>query len=183
MAFRPTKSRSPVGGSSQDHATRLKRPPRFSRISCRTPSARARIRRRSSGSLTLLPPRNQVARRRGLINGPASIPLKEDLEIVARMASGLINGLDERARSVRVTRSTMPIRYSRSVAPRIAINCPTPTRVTTDLSCNIYNYFCRIDSGNAANAVVLCILQCRYSHNSNTPFTKNCRRPRDLHSV
>jgi hypothetical protein len=44
-----------------------------------------------------LAPRNQIARRRGLINGPASIGLKEELEFVARMISGLINGLEKRA--------------------------------------------------------------------------------------
>jgi hypothetical protein len=44
-----------------------------------------------------LDPRNQISRRRGLINGPAPIGLKEELEIVARMISGLINGRDKRA--------------------------------------------------------------------------------------
>jgi hypothetical protein len=40
---------------------------------------------------------NQIACRRGLIDGPASLGLKMGLEIVARMISGLINGLDHRA--------------------------------------------------------------------------------------
>jgi hypothetical protein len=38
----------------------------------------------------------KIARRRSLINGLASIGLEEGLEIVARMISGLINGLDKR---------------------------------------------------------------------------------------
>jgi four helix bundle protein len=38
----------------------------------------------------------EIARRRGLIEDPASIALKERLEVIARMISGLINGLDKR---------------------------------------------------------------------------------------
>ena len=38
----------------------------------------------------------EIARRRGLIKDPASIALKERLEIIAKMISGLITGLDKR---------------------------------------------------------------------------------------
>ena len=41
-------------------------------------------------------PRLEVARRRGLLNEPVTIALKERLEIIAKMISGLINGLDKR---------------------------------------------------------------------------------------
>jgi hypothetical protein len=38
----------------------------------------------------------EIARRRGLIKEPTSIALKERLEVIARMITGLINGLDKR---------------------------------------------------------------------------------------
>jgi four helix bundle protein len=38
----------------------------------------------------------EIARRRGLVNKPDAIALKERLEVIARMISGLINGLDKR---------------------------------------------------------------------------------------
>jgi hypothetical protein len=38
----------------------------------------------------------EIARRRGHIEDPESIALKERLEIIAKMISGLINGLDKR---------------------------------------------------------------------------------------
>ena len=37
----------------------------------------------------------EVARRRGLIDEPLSLALKEQLEVIGRMVSGLINGLDK----------------------------------------------------------------------------------------
>ena len=38
----------------------------------------------------------EIGRRRGLIKGPTVLALKEKLEVIARMISGLINGLDKR---------------------------------------------------------------------------------------
>jgi four helix bundle protein len=38
----------------------------------------------------------EVARRRGLIDEEAALGLKERLEIIAKMISGLINGMDKR---------------------------------------------------------------------------------------
>lgn len=38
----------------------------------------------------------EIARRRGLIQEAASLALRERLEIIAKMLSGLINGLDQR---------------------------------------------------------------------------------------
>ncbi len=38
----------------------------------------------------------ELARRRGLVSEEASLALRERLEIIARMISGLINGLDNR---------------------------------------------------------------------------------------
>jgi hypothetical protein len=38
----------------------------------------------------------EIARRRGLVKEPAAVALKERLEVIARMISGLINGLDKR---------------------------------------------------------------------------------------
>ena len=48
------------------------------------------------GSAQECVPLLEIARRRGLVNEPAFIVLKERLEIIARMISGLINGLDKR---------------------------------------------------------------------------------------
>jgi hypothetical protein len=96
----PCHSRSPVAGgdSSQEHATRLKRRRAFRG----SPAGRTPLGPIPDSSVQLrlahsLAPRNQIVRRRGLINGPASIGLKEQLEIIARMICGLINGLDKRA--------------------------------------------------------------------------------------
>ena len=36
------------------------------------------------------------ARRRGLVQEPAALAFKERLEVIAKMISGLINGLDNR---------------------------------------------------------------------------------------
>ena len=38
----------------------------------------------------------EIARRRGLVQEPAAIALRERLEVIAKMISGLINGLDKR---------------------------------------------------------------------------------------
>ena len=38
----------------------------------------------------------EIARRHSLVKEPDSIASKERLEVIARMISGLINGLDER---------------------------------------------------------------------------------------
>jgi four helix bundle protein len=38
----------------------------------------------------------EVARRRGLVQEPLALALKERLEVIAKMISGLINGLDKR---------------------------------------------------------------------------------------
>lgn len=48
------------------------------------------------GSTQECVPLLEVARRRGLIRNPAACALKERLEIIAKMTSGLINGLDKR---------------------------------------------------------------------------------------
>jgi four helix bundle protein len=48
------------------------------------------------GSAQECVPRLEIARRRALIKEPAALALKEQLEIIARMISGLINGLDKR---------------------------------------------------------------------------------------
>jgi four helix bundle protein len=48
------------------------------------------------GSAQECVPLLEIARRRGLIKDPESIALKERLEIIAKMISGLINGLDKR---------------------------------------------------------------------------------------
>jgi four helix bundle protein len=50
------------------------------------------------GSTQECVPLLEIARRRGLVKDPASIALKERLEIIAKMISGLINGLDNRER-------------------------------------------------------------------------------------
>jgi four helix bundle protein len=48
------------------------------------------------GSAQECVPLLEIARRRGLVKEPASIALTERLEVIARMISGLINGLDKR---------------------------------------------------------------------------------------
>jgi four helix bundle protein len=48
------------------------------------------------GSAQECVPLLEIARRRGLVKEPESIALKERLEVIARMISGLINGLDKR---------------------------------------------------------------------------------------
>jgi four helix bundle protein len=48
------------------------------------------------GSAQECVPLLEIARRRGLVRDEVSIALKEQLEIIARMISGLINGLDKR---------------------------------------------------------------------------------------
>ena len=48
------------------------------------------------GSVQECVPLLEVARRRGLVQEPAALALKERLEIIAKMLSGLINGLDKR---------------------------------------------------------------------------------------
>ena len=48
------------------------------------------------GSAQECVPLLEIARRRGLIQESASIALKDRLELIARMVSGLINGLDKR---------------------------------------------------------------------------------------
>jgi four helix bundle protein len=49
------------------------------------------------GSVQECVPLLEIARRRGLVEAPAAVALKERLEIIAKMISGLINGLDKRA--------------------------------------------------------------------------------------
>ena len=49
------------------------------------------------GSTQECVPLLEVARRRGLVQEPAALALKERLEIIAKMISGLINGLDKRS--------------------------------------------------------------------------------------
>jgi len=48
------------------------------------------------GSAQECVPLTEIARRRGLIQEAASLALRERLEIIAKMVSGLINGLDQR---------------------------------------------------------------------------------------
>jgi four helix bundle protein len=48
------------------------------------------------GSAQECVPLLEIARRRSLITDPAALALKERLEVIARMLSGLINGLDKR---------------------------------------------------------------------------------------
>ncbi|MBN1511194.1 MAG: four helix bundle protein, partial [Phycisphaerae bacterium] len=48
------------------------------------------------GSTQECVPLLEIARRRGLAREPPALALKERLEIVARMISGLISGLDKR---------------------------------------------------------------------------------------
>jgi four helix bundle protein len=48
------------------------------------------------GSAQECVPLLEIARRRGLLKEPASPSLKERLEVIARMVSGLINGLEKR---------------------------------------------------------------------------------------
>jgi four helix bundle protein len=48
------------------------------------------------GSAQECVPLLEIARRRGLVNEPESTALQEQLEVIARMLSGLINGLDRR---------------------------------------------------------------------------------------
>ena len=48
------------------------------------------------GSAQECVPLLEIARRRGLVKEPDSIAFKERLEVIARMISGLINGLDKR---------------------------------------------------------------------------------------
>jgi four helix bundle protein len=48
------------------------------------------------GSAQECVPLLEVARRRGLVEEPAVIVLKRQLEVIAKMISGLINGLDNR---------------------------------------------------------------------------------------
>jgi four helix bundle protein len=48
------------------------------------------------GSAQECVPLLEIARRRELINDPAALALKERLEIIARMISGLINGIENR---------------------------------------------------------------------------------------
>lgn len=48
------------------------------------------------GSAQECVPLLEIARRRGLVLEPAALALKERLEVIAKMISGLINGLDKR---------------------------------------------------------------------------------------
>lgn len=48
------------------------------------------------GSAQECVPLLEIARRRGLVKEPAALALRERLEVVAKMLSGLINGLDKR---------------------------------------------------------------------------------------
>jgi four helix bundle protein len=48
------------------------------------------------GSTQECVPLVEIARRRGLIQEPASLALRERLEVIAKMISGLINGLENR---------------------------------------------------------------------------------------
>jgi four helix bundle protein len=48
------------------------------------------------GSAQECVPLLEIARRRGLVEDPAAVAIKERLEVIARMISGLINGLDKR---------------------------------------------------------------------------------------
>lgn len=48
------------------------------------------------GSVQECVPLLEVARRRGLIDEPMALALKEQLEIMAKMISGLIKGLENR---------------------------------------------------------------------------------------
>jgi four helix bundle protein len=48
------------------------------------------------GSAQECVPLLEIARRRGLVKEPDSVVLKEQLDVIARMISGLINGLHER---------------------------------------------------------------------------------------
>ena len=48
------------------------------------------------GSAQECVPLLEIARRRGLVTNPTALALKERLEVIARMISGLINGLDKR---------------------------------------------------------------------------------------
>jgi four helix bundle protein len=48
------------------------------------------------GSTQECVPLIEIARRRGLIQETASLALRERLEVIAKMLSGLINGLDRR---------------------------------------------------------------------------------------
>ena len=50
----------------------------------------------SRGSAQECVPILEVARRRGLVQDAQATALKEQLEVIARMISGLINGLDNR---------------------------------------------------------------------------------------
>ena len=49
------------------------------------------------GSAQECVPLLEIARRRGLVNELTALALKEHLETIAKMISGLINGLDKRA--------------------------------------------------------------------------------------
>jgi four helix bundle protein len=49
------------------------------------------------GSVQECVPLIEVARRRGMVGDEAALALRERLEVVAKMISGLINGLDQRA--------------------------------------------------------------------------------------
>lgn len=48
------------------------------------------------GSAQECVPLLEIARRRGLVQEPVALALREQLEVIARMLSGLINGLDKR---------------------------------------------------------------------------------------
>ncbi len=48
------------------------------------------------GSAQECVPLLEIARRRGLHKDPAALALKDRLEVIARLISGLINGLDKR---------------------------------------------------------------------------------------
>ena len=48
------------------------------------------------GSAQECVPLLEIARRRGLVKDPTALALKERLEVIAKMISGLINGLDRR---------------------------------------------------------------------------------------
>jgi len=48
------------------------------------------------GSAQECVPLLDIARRRGLVQEPTAIALRERLEVIAKMLSGLINGLDKR---------------------------------------------------------------------------------------
>jgi len=48
------------------------------------------------GSAQECVPLLEIARRRGLIQEPAALAMRERLEVIAKMVSGLINGLDKR---------------------------------------------------------------------------------------